>query len=152
MLVCVIGIICSVCDVLEKGLEGCLEIKQHEIPGAALVTSYAGHPLTCWNPFPLQSPWTKWVSCHCEDFLPLLKERFYNPKWTSHSLNCSVIYYFTRSHSSPLLTAPSIYKSASARVPAHQSPHSTSRPHSRIQDPGLTFPSPHPPNTLPRTG
>ena len=31
---------------------------------------------------------------------------------------------------------PSIHKSASARILAHQSPHSTSRLHSRTQDPG----------------
>lgn len=67
MSICIVRIICSCCDIPEEGPEDYPEvweviqwIKQQQIPVAALVTSFAGQPSTCWCPSPLQSSWTKW--------------------------------------------------------------------------------------------
>lgn len=89
-------IICSWCNISEGGLEGCSAvweviqwIKQEEIPFAKSLNQMVPH--------------------HYEDFLPLLKKRFYHPNWVSHSWKWSVIHYLKRSHSGPLLTVPSTY-------------------------------------------
>lgn len=145
--ICRVWIICSWCNMPEEGLAGCPSvweeiqwIKQQEIP-----TQLWWYYLQDNHP---SAEVLSFVKCldqmvfpYCEDFLALLKKRFYNPKWANHSLNCSTIHYFKRFHSGVLLIVPST-QSESARLPAHQSPSS-------LLD---LIPFPQAPNTLLRPG